>query len=109
MRASAACSTKAWVRDPLGSQTKEYCDGRTADPAAGDYPLTIATTVRKQSGRLDRVTTKVGQLVAKSDDTNARVRSLEEGQDEIKDLSAPRPRQVILRLAARFFEPGIER
>lgn len=46
----------------------------------------IATTVREHTGRLDRVTTKVGQLAAKSDDTNARVRSLEEGQAEIKDL-----------------------
>lgn len=46
----------------------------------------IATTVREHTGRLDRVTTKVGQLSAKSDDTNARVRSLEEGQAEIKDL-----------------------
>ncbi|CCK61911.1 hypothetical protein [Mycobacterium canetti] len=54
--------------------------------ALGANQREIATTVREHTGRLDRVETKVDQLAAKSDDTNARVRSLEEGQAEIKDL-----------------------
>lgn len=50
----------------------------------------IATTVREHTGRLDRVTTKVGQLAAKSDDTNARVRSLEEDRPRSRTFcSAP--------------------
>jgi hypothetical protein len=47
--------------------------------ALGANQREIALTVREHTARLDRVAAKV-------DDTNVRVRSLEEGQAEIKDL-----------------------
>lgn len=46
----------------------------------------IATPVRDHTARLHRVEGKVDLLATKSDDTNARVRSMEGGQAEIKDL-----------------------
>ncbi|MCH9668709.1 MAG: hypothetical protein K0U76_00755 [Actinomycetia bacterium] len=46
----------------------------------------LGANQRDHAGRLDQVETKVDQIASKSDDTNARVRSLEEGQAEIKDL-----------------------
>lgn len=54
--------------------------------ALGANQRELAATVRDHTARLDRVEGKVDLLAAKSDDTNARVRSLEEGQSEIKDL-----------------------
>lgn len=47
--------------------------------AIGVNQREIAITVREHTAQL-------AQLAAQSDDTNARVRSLEEGQAEIKDL-----------------------
>lgn len=46
----------------------------------------LGANQRDHAGRLDQVETKVDQIAAKSDDTNARVRSLGKGQAEIKDL-----------------------
>lgn len=49
--------------------------------SAGD-----GTDAADHSQRLDRLESKVDRLDVKTDDTNARVRSLEEGVAEIKDL-----------------------
>lgn len=46
----------------------------------------LGANQRDHAEGLNRVETKVDQLATKFDDTNARVRSLEEGQAEIKDL-----------------------
>lgn len=81
--------------------TLEDLEARVAalEAAHADYRAVLAavnalgTNQREHAERLNRVETKVDQLsttvdqlAAKSDDTNARVRSLEEGQAEIKDL-----------------------
>ena len=70
----------------LEANQADYRAVLAAVNALGANQREIAMTVRDHTARLDRVETKVDQLAAKSDDTNARVRSLEEGQAEIKDL-----------------------
>lgn len=54
--------------------------------ALGASQREIADNLRDHSRRLGTVESKVDVLVGKMDDTNARVRSLEDGQAEIKDL-----------------------
>ncbi|WP_301122509.1 hypothetical protein [Mycolicibacterium fortuitum] len=74
--------------------TLEDLEARIAalEASQADYRAVLAainalgTNQRDHADRLSRVETKVDQLATKSDDTNARVRSLEEGQAEIKDL-----------------------
>ena len=70
----------------LEASRADYRAVLAAVNALGVNQREIPTTVREHTARLDRVEAKVDQLVAKSGDTNARVRSLDEGQAEIKDL-----------------------
>ncbi|MGV0771859.1 hypothetical protein [Mycobacterium syngnathidarum] len=70
----------------LEASQADYRAVLAAINALGANQREMATTVRDHTARLDRVETKVDQLAVKSDDTNARVRSLEEGQAGIKDL-----------------------
>lgn len=70
----------------LEADRADYKAVLAAVNALGANQREIAATVRDHTARLDRVEGKVDLLTTKSDDTNARVRSLEEGQAEIKDL-----------------------
>jgi uncharacterized coiled-coil protein SlyX len=54
--------------------------------ALGANQREIADELSDHGRRLGTVESKVDALAGKVDDTNARVRSLEEGQAEIKDL-----------------------
>lgn len=84
-----------------GVATLEDLEARVAalEASHADYRAVLAAVnalganQRDHADRLNRVESKVNQvantvdqLVSRSDDTNARVRSLEEGQAEIKDL-----------------------
>lgn len=70
----------------LEANQADYRAVLAAVNALGANQREIATTVREHTARLDRVEGKVDLLTTKSDDTNARARSLEAGQAEIKDL-----------------------
>jgi uncharacterized coiled-coil protein SlyX len=70
----------------LEANQADYRAVLAAVNALGANQREIATTVRDHTARLDHIEGKVDLLATKSDDTNARVRSLEEGQIEIKDL-----------------------
>lgn len=54
--------------------------------ALGVNQRDMALTLRDHSRQLDDHTQRLERLGVKTDDTNARVRSLEEGVAEIKDL-----------------------
>lgn len=74
--------------------TLEDLEARIAalEASQADYRAVLAainalgTNQRGHAEQLSGVNSKVDQLATKSDDTNARVRSLEEGQAEILDL-----------------------
>jgi len=74
--------------------TLEDLEARVAalEAAHADYRAVLAAVnalganQREHSLRLASVETRLGSVEIKLDDTNARVRSLEEGQAEIKDL-----------------------
>ncbi|WP_301122507.1 hypothetical protein [Mycolicibacterium fortuitum] len=57
-----------------------------ADNRAVEATKALGANQRDHADRLSGLDSKIDQLATKSDDTNARVRSLEEGQAEIKDL-----------------------
>ena len=54
--------------------------------ALGTNQREMATTLRDHSRQLDDHTRRLERLESKTDDTNVRVRSLEEGVAQIKDL-----------------------
>jgi len=70
----------------LEANQADYRAVLAAVNALGANQREIASTVRDHTARLDHIVGKVDLLATKSDDTNARARSLEEGQAEIKDL-----------------------
>ena len=70
----------------LEANQADYRAVLAAVNALGANQREIATTVRDHTARLGHIEGKVDLLATKSDDTNARARSLEEGQAEIKDL-----------------------
>lgn len=63
----------------LEAERVDYRAVLAAVNALGENQRDLAVTVREQGQRFHLLVTKV-------DDTNARVRSIEEGQAEIKDL-----------------------
>ncbi|MDG5773748.1 hypothetical protein [Mycolicibacterium fortuitum] len=74
--------------------TLEDLEARIAalEASQADYRAVLAAinalgaNQRDHAERLSGVNSKVDHIATKSDDTNARVRSLEDGQAEIKDL-----------------------
>lgn len=70
----------------LEASQADYRAVLAAVNALGANQRDVADTLRDHGRRLGTVESKVDVLIGKIDDTNARVRSLEDGQAEIKDL-----------------------
>ena len=70
----------------LEASQADYRAVLAAVNALGANQRDAADTLRDHGRRLGTVESKVDVLIGKIDDTNARVRSLEDGQAEIKDL-----------------------